>query len=65
MGAAYVEAVANVTHASFKNLKDYDYIVVKEASTLPVSTGETYADVGWVKDCLITSRLLASPPQNI
>ncbi|KLO11850.1 hypothetical protein SCHPADRAFT_448195 [Schizopora paradoxa] len=64
MGAAYVEAVANVTHASFDDLTEYDYIVVKEASTLPISKGETYVDVGWVKDCLISSRLLASPQQN-
>lgn len=64
MGAGYVEAVANTAHASFKDLKDFDYIVVKEGATLPVSSGETYVDFGWVKDCLISSRLLPSPPQN-
>ncbi len=65
MGAAYVEAVANISNASFQDLSKFDYIVVKEGAPLPISTGETYVDVGWVKDCLISSRLLASPQQNV
>lgn len=65
MGAEYVEAVANLSHSSKEDLSQFNYIVVKEGAPLPLSSGETYVDVGWVKDCLISSRLLESPAQNV
>ncbi|TDL21567.1 hypothetical protein BD410DRAFT_724157 [Rickenella mellea] len=62
MGAARVEAVAEARFASEKNLAKFDYVVVKEGPPkVPVGTGATVVDVSWIKDCLISARLLPLP----
>ena len=61
MGAARVEAVDGVTHASMK-LDRYDYVVVKdaeEARRIAKTRGLTNCVAfPWVKECLITGRTL-------
>ncbi|KAH8116815.1 hypothetical protein DFH11DRAFT_1852350 [Phellopilus nigrolimitatus] len=64
MGAARVEAVADVKHASKKDLTQYDYVVVKEALPSPLVQDATYVDVTWIKECLIAGRLLPLPEWN-
>ncbi|KAG2158219.1 uncharacterized protein EDB93DRAFT_1077479 [Suillus bovinus] len=62
MGASRVEAVTEIKFAS-KDLPAYDYVVVKEASDFPEDLQDdvTLVHVPWVKDCLISGRLLALP----
>ena len=64
MGAKRVEAVTTHSSASCK-LEDYDYVLLKDGASIPVR-GERAARVAWVnttwlKDCLITGRLLKQP----
>ncbi|KAM5535165.1 hypothetical protein V8D89_011101 [Ganoderma adspersum] len=60
MGAATVESVAELKHAS-QDPKDYDYIVVPDQNLGKFSKHENAVDVKWVKDCLISGRLLPLP----
>ncbi len=60
MGAATVESVAELKHAS-QNPKDYDYIVVPDQNLTKFSKHENAVHVNWVKDCLISGRLLPLP----
>ncbi|KAG1756675.1 uncharacterized protein EDB91DRAFT_1093869 [Suillus paluster] len=62
MGASQVEAVTEVKVAS-KELLAYDHVVVKESTERPkdIQDDVTLADVPWVKDCLISGRLLQTP----
>ncbi|KAG1832043.1 hypothetical protein EV424DRAFT_1313201 [Suillus variegatus] len=62
MGASRVEAATEVKFAS-KDLPAYDYVVVKEATDFPEDLQDdvTLVHVPWVKDCLISGRLLALP----
>lgn len=63
MGAATVEAVSDRKFASRK-LKDYDYVVVRDdADTSSFQDVNNCVNVSWVKDCLISGRLLAHPGQ--
>jgi hypothetical protein len=61
MGASRVEAVTEVKFAS-KDLSAYDYVVIKDSDErpkdLPKDDDVTAVHVPWVKDCLITGRLL-------
>lgn len=60
MGASRVEAVTEVKFAT-KNLSAYGYVVIKDSSERPKDLpkdGLTLVHVPWVKDCLITGRLL-------
>jgi hypothetical protein len=62
MGASRVEAVTEAKFAS-KDLPAYDYVIVKEATDFPKDLQDdvTLAHVPWVKDCLISGRLLTLP----
>jgi superfamily I DNA and RNA helicase len=62
MGASRVEAVTEVKFAS-KDLPVYDYVIVKEATDFPEDLQDdvTFVHVPWVKDCLISGRLLTLP----
>ncbi|KAG2349778.1 hypothetical protein BDR05DRAFT_253633 [Suillus weaverae] len=62
MGASRVEAVTEVKFAS-KDLLAYDYVIVKEATDFPKDLQDdvTLVHVPWVKDCLISGRLLTLP----
>ncbi|KAI0709231.1 hypothetical protein C8Q76DRAFT_813486 [Earliella scabrosa] len=63
MGAATVEAVSDRKFASRK-LKDYDYVVVRDdADTSSFQDVNNCVNVSWVKDCLISGRLLAHSGQ--
>ncbi|KAI0647044.1 hypothetical protein C8Q79DRAFT_957521 [Trametes meyenii] len=59
MGAATVEAVKTEKNATL-DLDEYDYIVVREESER-IKTVKNCVDIGWVKDCLISGRLLPLP----
>ncbi|KAI0831299.1 hypothetical protein BC628DRAFT_1353138 [Trametes gibbosa] len=62
MGAATVEAVVDEKHAS-RLLHEYNYIVFRdEHDTARLPDVERCVDVNWVKDCLISGRLLPLPP---
>ncbi|KAL6300126.1 hypothetical protein BKA93DRAFT_741041 [Sparassis latifolia] len=65
MGASYVEAVPDVLYASSKDLKVYNYVVVKDAgdaANLLTTAGDVNCvHLPWVKDCLIAGRLLRRP----
>ncbi|GJE87006.1 BRCT domain-containing protein [Phanerochaete sordida] len=61
MGAARVEAVDGLAHASTK-LDRYDYVVVKDAEEVrrvaKARSLENCVAFPWVKECLITGRIL-------
>lgn len=61
MGAARVEAVPELKYASNPDLKDFQYVVVKELHERPSVGGEKYVSMEWVKDCLIAGRMF--PPR--
>ena len=64
MGAAAVEAVTDEKHASCE-LTDYDYVVVRDEQEYEkLKHVERCVDVNWVKDCLISGRLLATPEKK-
>ncbi|KAI0748118.1 hypothetical protein C8Q80DRAFT_717960 [Daedaleopsis nitida] len=63
MGAATVEAVADFKHAS-RGLDDYDYVVVPDSDFDRFPDLDVCVDVNWVKNCLISGRLLALPRQQ-
>ncbi|KAH7919016.1 hypothetical protein BV22DRAFT_1108220 [Leucogyrophana mollusca] len=61
MGASRVEAVFDVKSASSKDLKVFDYVVVKDCDEAGKDLREadvTLVHVPWVKECLIAGRLL-------
>ena len=64
MGAATVEAVPDEKFATRK-LDDYNYIVFhdEEVETRLSGLGRC-VDVNWVKDCLVSGRLLPRPPSR-
>lgn len=62
MGAARVEAVPELKHSSNPDLKDFQYVVVKELHERPPVGGEKYVSMEWVKDCLIAGRMF--PPRG-
>lgn len=57
MGAARVEAVPELKYSSNPDLKDFQYIVVKDLHERPSVGGEKYVSMEWVKDCLIAGRM--------
>lgn len=63
MGAAIVEAVADLKHAS-RGLDDYDYVVVPDSDFDQFPNLDLCVDVNWVKNCLISGRLLALPREQ-
>lgn len=62
---AHVEAVVEVRHATHaKELEQYDYILVKDPSLLSDYDADLpIVNVQWVKECLITGRLLPIPEE--
>ncbi|EJF65854.1 hypothetical protein DICSQDRAFT_77708 [Dichomitus squalens LYAD-421 SS1] len=60
MGAATVESVADAKHAS-RDPKLYDYVVVPDQNLSKFAKYKNAVDVNWVKDCLISGRLLPMP----
>ncbi|KAI0336523.1 hypothetical protein GY45DRAFT_1266256 [Cubamyces sp. BRFM 1775] len=65
MGAAAVEAVTDEKHASGK-IDEYDYVVVRDEQDYErLEHVERCVDVNWVKDCLISGRLLATPKTQV
>lgn len=62
MGAARVEAVPDLKYTSNPDLKDFQYVVVKELHERPPVGGEKYVSMEWVKDCLIAGRMF--PPRG-
>ena len=66
MGAD-VEAVAEVRHCAFAyELKQYDYILLKDPRLLPDTDDEDLplVNVTWIKECLIAGRLLPLPDES-
>ncbi|KAH9854224.1 hypothetical protein C2E23DRAFT_875560 [Lenzites betulinus] len=64
MGAASVEAVNDEKYAS-RSLREYSYIVFRdEHDNARWPAVERCVDVNWVKDCLISGRLLPLPPRR-
>lgn len=61
MGAARVEAVPELKYSSNPDLKDFQYVVVKDPHERPSVGGEKYVSMEWVKDCLIGGRMF--PPR--
>jgi hypothetical protein len=61
MGAARVEAVPELKYSSNPNLKDFQFVVVKDLHERPPVGGEKYVSMEWVKDCLIAGRMF--PPR--
>lgn len=61
MGAARVEAVPELKYSSDPELKDFQYVVVKDLHERPSVGGEKYVSMEWVKDCLIAGRVF--PPR--
>ncbi|KZT28445.1 hypothetical protein NEOLEDRAFT_1154372 [Neolentinus lepideus HHB14362 ss-1] len=63
MGAIRVEAVVQTRYATERNLKAYHYIIVSELSDIDPLRGDglSVAHWDWVKDCLISGRLLDMP----
>ncbi|KAI9466296.1 hypothetical protein BJY52DRAFT_1112319 [Lactarius psammicola] len=62
MGAARVEAVPELKYSSKPDLKDFQYVIVKELHERPSVGGEKYVSMEWVKDCLIAGRMF--PPRG-
>ncbi|KAI8998642.1 hypothetical protein BD414DRAFT_475647 [Trametes punicea] len=61
MGADTVEAVTEEKHASL-DIEQYDYVVVREEQDYErLRRLERCVGVNWVKDCLISGRLLPLP----
>ena len=61
MGAATVESVTHAKHAS-QSLQEYDFVLVRESQDIDrFRELEQCVDVNWVKDCLISGRLLTLP----
>lgn len=60
MGAAHVETVREVKASSSTDFNAFDYVVMREVDPKlkPNKKQTTYVSVDWVKDCLITGRLL-------
>ncbi|KAI9509660.1 hypothetical protein F5148DRAFT_978067 [Russula earlei] len=61
MGAARVEAVPELKYSSNPDLKEFQYVVVKDMHERPSIGGEKYVSMEWVKDCLIAGRMF--PPR--
>jgi hypothetical protein len=61
MGAARVEAVPELKYSSSPDLKDFQFVVVKDLHERPLVGGEKYVSMEWVKDCLIAGRMF--PPR--
>ena len=59
MGAARVEAVPELKYSSNPDLKDFQYVVVKDLQERPSAGGEKYVSMEWVKDCLIAGRMFS------
>lgn len=61
MGPGRVEAVSELKYAT-QDVQDYDYVVIREEEHYaPELADGTTVHWGWVKDCLIASRLLPLP----
>ncbi|KAL7283385.1 hypothetical protein ACG7TL_002815 [Trametes sanguinea] len=64
MGADTVEAVTDEKFASH-DMGEYDYIVVREQPAFErLKVYERCVDVKWVKDCLISGRLVQVPAKS-
>ncbi|KIK97506.1 hypothetical protein PAXRUDRAFT_824849 [Paxillus rubicundulus Ve08.2h10] len=63
MGAMKVEAVTDTKQVSASQMQSFNYIIAKERENLEhVDLGNVVVgDVNWVKECLISSRML--PPE--
>ncbi|KAI0818511.1 hypothetical protein BC629DRAFT_657918 [Irpex lacteus] len=67
MGASVVEAVTSLTYASKQDFEqDYDYLVIEPGTfpeaTEPVKRFKNWVPFKWVKECLVTGRLLPKQP---
>jgi len=58
MGASRVEAVTDIKLVPSKELQKFDYIIVKDPAGMEDSEEMTVASVNWVKECLISSRIV-------
>lgn len=61
MGAKTVEAVISEDDALHDDLSRYDYIVLENFESFEARDGVNAVDWDWVKDCLISNRLLPLP----
>lgn len=65
MGARRVEAVTEAKYSSDPTFKAFDFVVVKDSSDcipgLPKSSTTKLVHVPWVKESLVTGRLLPLP----
>ena len=65
MGASEVEVVGNVKNASRKDLNTYDYVVTKDTEDRVLSKLKTtVVSMEWIKQCLISGRLLRKPRKS-
>ncbi|KAL4067936.1 hypothetical protein J3A83DRAFT_4359790 [Scleroderma citrinum] len=58
MGASRVEAVTDIEQVPSKELQGFDYVIVKDLADIEDPEVMTVANIGWVKECLISSRIV-------
>lgn len=58
MGASKVEAVTDIKQVSSKELRTFDYVIVQDTADVHDLRGVTVATVTWIKECLISSRIV-------
>ncbi|KIO13688.1 hypothetical protein M404DRAFT_993230 [Pisolithus tinctorius Marx 270] len=58
MGASKVEAITDIKQVSSKELRSFDYVIVKDTADVEDLGAVTVATVTWVKECLISSRVV-------
>ncbi|KAI0374885.1 hypothetical protein BV20DRAFT_961101 [Pilatotrama ljubarskyi] len=63
MGAKTVEAVTDEKYAS-RSLDEYDYVVLRDDYEKRLLDVDHCVSVSWVKDCLISGRLLPVPERT-
>ncbi|KAI6045718.1 hypothetical protein EDC04DRAFT_3104337 [Pisolithus marmoratus] len=58
MGASKVDAVTDTKQVSSKELRTFDYVIVKDTADVEDLRAVTVATVTWIKECLISSRIV-------
>lgn len=60
MGASKVEAITDTKQVSPSELRHFDYIIAKDPDDMRPDLGKTViVDVTWIKECLISSRIVS------
>ncbi|KAG6332536.1 hypothetical protein ID866_6555, partial [Astraeus odoratus] len=58
MGASRVEAITDIKQVTSKELRSFDYVIVKDVEDVEDLGTIMVASVAWVKECLISSRII-------